>query len=100
MDINIPEIPLILKKLDEIENRLKSPVEEKQWYTSKECWEIKGGCAFSTFQTKREYQCKGGIPDGYIGGRKVWSRDSVMEWVRLTDKDLPEYHKKYCTGVM
>lgn len=69
-----------------------------QFYNDEECWKAKGGCSLSTYRTNRFYQIKGGIPDGYVGGRKVWSRESLMEWVNLKDDELPAYHEKYKTG--
>lgn len=69
-----------------------------EWLNDEQCWKAKGGCALNTFRTNRFYQPKGGIPDGYVGGRKVWSKATVMEWIPLTDDQLPEYHNKYKTG--
>lgn len=102
MELNIPElakIPMILCELQEIKCRLaENNGLEKAWYTDEECNRLKGGCTLSTYRKIRYYQCKGGIPDAYISGRKVWSRDSVIEWLSVTDNDLPEYHEKYKTG--
>lgn len=68
------------------------------WYNDEECWKKKGGMSFSTYRSNRYLQCKGGIPDAKVGGRKVWSRESVMEWVKIPDSELPAYHLKYKTG--
>ena len=91
MNLEIPEIKTIVETLEEIKTRLEKPVLEKSWYTVEECWKLKGGGALSTFQTNKKYQCKGGIPDGYVAGRKVWSRESVIEWLQITDDKIPEY---------
>lgn len=69
-----------------------------QWYDLQTCFELRGGGAFSTFKNNRWYQPKGGIPDAVVQGRHVWSRETVAEWLTYTDKNLAEYHKKYCTG--
>lgn len=70
-----------------------------KWYDLETCFKLRGGGSFSTFRCNRYYQPKGGIPDAKVQGRNVWSRETVAEWLKLTDKDLPEYHKKYMTGV-
>lgn len=69
-----------------------------RWYDLETCYRLRGAGAFSTFKNTRWYQPKGGIPDDYVQGRHVWSRETVAEWLTFTDKTLPEYHKKYCTG--
>ena len=69
-----------------------------QWYDLETCYKLRGGGAFSTMKNNRWYQPKGAIPDAYIQGRKVWSRETVAEWLEQTDKTLADYHKKYCTG--
>lgn len=69
-----------------------------QWYDLEACYKLRGGGKFSTMKNNRWYQPKGAIPDAYIQGRKVWSRETVAEWLEQTDKTLPAYHKKYCTG--
>lgn len=69
-----------------------------QWYDLEACYNLRGVGAFSTFKNNRWYQPKGGIPDDIVQGRHAWSRETVAEWLTYTDKTLPEYHKKYCTG--
>ena len=73
---------------------------KKQWYTLEECAELKGGGALNTYKSIRFYQPKGGIPDGRVSGRKVWSRETVAEWLPITDDELPRYHQKYNTGAI
>lgn len=87
--MDIPEFAIILDEISKIKNMVaaeKSKQEfqnrlNSQWYNDQQCWELKGG-----------------VPDAYVGGRKVWSRESVMEWVKLSDADLQDYHQKYKTG--
>ena len=104
--MEIPEFTIILDEISKIKNMVvaekgKQDFENRlnsQWYNDQQCWELKGGMSLSTYRSNRFYQCKGGVPDAYVGGRKVWSRESVMEWVKLSDADLQDYHQKYKTG--
>jgi len=101
MDLSIPELTTIINGIAEIKTKI-NVIENKvqqEWFNDKQCWELKGGMALNTYRNNRKYQCKGGIPDAYVGGRKVWSKESVMEWLAITDDKLEDYHQKYKTGV-
>ncbi len=102
MEFHIPEIDKIFVELNEIKEKFNNSVSTNklcaEWYNDKQCWELKGGMALNTYRNNRFFQCKGGIPDGFVGGRKVWSKKSVEEWLPLTDLELEEYHLKYKTG--
>lgn len=69
-----------------------------QFYSLRQAWEIKGGCAWNTFRNKRYFQPKGGHYDGYFGGRGIFFRETIHEWLPLVDAELPAYHTKYRTG--
>lgn len=99
--MEIPEFKIILDEIKELKKQIQNQPEietESEWYNDEQCWQKKGGMALSTYRSNRYYQIKGGIPDGYVGGRKVWRRESVMEWLPLTDSELENYHLKYKTG--
>lgn len=104
--MEIPEFGLILQEINTLKeivaaDKTKNDFEERfpsEWYNDEQCWMKKGGFSLSTYRSNRFLQCKGGIPDNIVGGRNVWSRESVMEWVKIPDEKLPEYHQKYKTG--
>ena len=103
--MEIPEFNEIKEQLSELKNLItanksnnKEDLLAAQWYNDQKCCELKGGMALSTYRSNRYYQCKGGIPDAKVGGRKVWSKESVLEWIKLSDEELPAYHAKYKTG--
>lgn len=101
MELVLPEIDTLLNAISALKDeimRAKDAALISQWYNDEQCWQLKGGMALNTYRNNRFFQCKGGIPDGYVGGRKVWKRDSVREWLNLTDDELEDYHKKYRTG--
>lgn len=100
LELEIPEISIILNKIEKIIELVSNNrnILSQQFYNDEQCWNLKGGMALSTYRSNRFFQCKGGIPDAYVGGRKVWTRESVMEWLYLTDDQLDDYHKKYKTG--
>lgn len=100
MDLNIPELSELSREISEMKQRLNSDNNQlnRQWYNAYECFALKGGCALNTYKTNRYFQPKGGIADARVGGRKVWSRETVKEWLTVTDDELPAYHEKYKTG--
>lgn len=97
--VTAEEIQRLLNiQLNELQKLVTHSAEMPEWLNDEQCWKLKGGMALNTYRSNRYYQCKGGIPDGYVGGRKVWNKASVTEWLPLTDDQLPDYHNKYKTG--
>lgn len=97
------EIALLLELVPQLTDKINNLLSEKnslvaEWYNDEACWKLKGGCALNTFRAKRWHRPKGGIPDAMVGGRNVWHRDTVQEWLPLTDEKLVSYHEKYKTG--
>ena len=100
MVVEIPELENFNEQLNKINNFINCCTDNlnREWYTDEECWNLKGGGSLKTFRSCRYYQPKGGIPDAKVCGRKVWSKETVAEWLRVTDDQLDEYHNKYKTG--
>ena len=104
MELTLPELAEIKCELADIKKDIlqlkqgdKALLTQK-WYTLEACCALKGGGKLNTYKSVRFYQPKGGIPDGYVTGRKVWERSTVAEWLGITDEELPQYHEKYHTG--
>lgn len=100
MELELPELTNILDQLAELKKMIatKNECQLPEFLNDEQCHALKGGMSLSTYRTNPYYQVKGGIPDAKVGGRKVWRRDTVLEWLPLTDKDLEAYHQKYKTG--
>jgi hypothetical protein len=72
---------------------------DQPFFNLRQSWVIKGACSsFSAFRRTRWFQPKGGHEDGKIGGIKVFTNETIREWLPLTDEKLEEYHRKYKTG--
>lgn len=101
MQLEIPEIKTLLNEISLLKQEIIKEKKEElpMWLNNEQCWKLKGGMAFNTYKSNRFYQCKGGIPDAKVGGRNVWHRDSVIEWLNIPDSELKEYHIKYKTGI-
>jgi len=57
------------------------------WYTLREAAELKG-VNYKTLLNKKFLQPNGGVPDGEVGGRRVFKRDAVLRWVEKQDSEL------------
>lgn len=98
MNVEILELARIEAKLDRL---LSAKIHEKpipEWSSLRMAWELKQGCAYETMRTRRRLQPMGGRYDAYLGGVGVFSRETIVEWLTITDGDLDAYHLKHETG--
>lgn len=72
---------------------------DQPFFNLRQAWIIKGAvCAWGSFQRNRYIQPKGGHFDGFIGGRGVFTNETIREWLPLMDEDMEAYNRKYKTG--
>jgi hypothetical protein len=57
---------------------------QKAWFSLKEACELKG-LNYKTALNKKELQPP---MDGHIGGRKLYKRSTIVQWLMLTDEDI------------
>jgi len=62
---------------------------QRAWFTLKEAIELKG-LNYKTGMNKRYLLPHRGEPEAVVGGRNVWSRDTILQWVSKTDRELTE----------
>lgn len=55
------------------------------WYTLKEACDLKN-LNYKTACNRKSLQPNGGKEDGHIGGKRVFSRGTIMDWICLTDE--------------
>ena len=77
---------VIMKKLSNEEKTLISWVPNKLWFSLKECCEMKG-VNIKTLYNHPELQPNGSL-GCFIGGRKQFRRDEVIQWLFKTDETL------------
>ena len=63
-------------------------VPDKYWFTLKEACVLKGLNYKTACNRVTELQPNHGIPDGKVGGRKVFNRETVIAWIALSDEEL------------
>ena len=72
---------LILEAMKEIHS---SSVHSQEWWNLRDAVKRKG-LSYKTSCNRRELQPNRGIPDGKVGGRKVWHWTTIEEWIGKTD---------------
>jgi hypothetical protein len=86
--------PKTAKKPESVPVSINQP-----FFTMYQAWVIKGCvCAWNSFSRYRYIQPKGGFFDGRIGGRGVFTNETIMEWLPLMDADMDAYNDKHMTG--
>ena len=69
------------------------------FYNLYQAWLLKGGvCPWESFRRYPYIQPKGGHYDDYIGGKGIFTNETVMEWLLLVDYEMEAYNRKYKTG--
>ena len=68
-----------------MENTVTIP--NKKWFTLKECAELKG-INYKTLCNRKELQPNKGLEDARLGGRKMFSRATLISWLDQTDEDI------------
>jgi len=75
-------------KFDELPKKLTEELlPQKAFFTLKEACNLKG-LNYKTACNKKHLQPNGGKEDGHVGGRKVFSRLTIIEWLFKTDEDI------------
>lgn len=78
--------------------RLEELVPKKVWFSLKEICELKSLNYKSACNYKTRLQPNKGTPDAWIGGRKMFNRETVLDWLMKSDDELKEnlLEKKTC----
>ena len=88
----------ISKEEDFSRNRISNTDEntdfipKKAWFTLKEACSLKG-LNYKTACNRTILQPNKGVPDGRVGGRKVFKRETILHWINLTDAEILSENK-------
>lgn len=98
----LPGIALQLPQLEVIEKLLRDALTGvgQRFYTLEQAHirkygSIPGGVSLSATRNSLAMQPRGGIPDGWGSGRKIWRADTIDEWCKVDDQHLEEYLAVY-----
>lgn len=97
MNLELPELQEINDKLTLLLTLKPEPF--AAWYSLRQAWVLKGGPAWNTFRQKKWLQPLGGRYESYQGNVGVFSRETIIEWLAVTDDTQERYHSQHKTGV-
>ena len=72
---------------DFLKNSNQLVIPNKKWFRLKECCALKG-INYRTACNKTYLQPNGGKTESLIAGNKVFSRETVLKWLEMTDDDM------------
>lgn len=98
----MPGLVLKLPQLEVIEQLLHAALDGsgQRWYTLEQAHYKKhgalpGGVSLKTIRNTLALQPRGGLPDGWISGRKAWREETIEEWCQIDDTNLEAYLRMY-----
>jgi hypothetical protein len=91
LDMKISQLIFEIRDTKKNEENKKLYASIPEWVTLQQAAKYKGGAAFDTYKTQYWLQPCCGLKSRKLGGRKVWRRDDVLEWLSVTDDQLWEY---------
>jgi hypothetical protein len=93
MKLEVPEIELLIKKVESLtEIILSSDSLNQEWYDLETACKLKG-VNKNTLYSKPKYQPNYGKADAIICGKKRWSKETIREWIQMTDEDIPGIYR-------
>lgn len=88
-----------LKRIEEMLSKALAGKPEQAWYTLEQAHARKygegKGVSLQSVRNCLALQPRGGMPDGWQSGRKVWAAASIEEWLLVDDLGLPPYLEKH-----
>jgi hypothetical protein len=91
LDMKISQLILEMRDTQKKDESQKLHESIPEWVTLQQAAKYKGGAAFDTYKTQYWLQPCCGLNSRKLGGRKVWKRDDVIEWLSVTDDQLWSY---------
>jgi hypothetical protein len=70
--------------------KVEELVPKKIWFSLREVCELKNLNYKSACNKKATLQPNKGLPDAYISGRKMFNRETVLDWLMKSDDELKE----------
>jgi hypothetical protein len=70
-----------------------------EWLTLEIAASLKGGTTLSNYRNKIFLQPCCGLNYKLQGGRKVWKKENVIEWLSITDDQLKAYAEKWKVSI-
>jgi hypothetical protein len=89
MELNIPELDKLIESVEELKKIISSSDSlNQEWYDLETVCKLKG-VNKNTLYAKPKYQPNYGKADSIVCGKKRWNKETIREWLKQTDSDIP-----------
>jgi len=96
-EVRFPELERLCKLLEDLSRDIKTlknrVVPCRTWYSLKDACDLKG-ISYKTVCNKPYLQPSKGKPDAIITGRRMWKRETIFNWLELTDHEITSIPEK------
>ena len=96
MELHLKEVEDLTKEIISLREELSSMkskvMPSQEWYDLKTACQLKG-INYNTVISNPKYQPNLGKPDAIICGRKRWRRQTILDWLHITDEDISKGKK-------
>jgi len=99
IELKMSQLLLAVRERDADNERQKLLKEMPEWVTLEQALAYKGGAAKATLYSQAWLQPCCGANSRFVGGRKCWRRNDVLEWLDVTDDTLWQYAQKQKAAV-
>jgi hypothetical protein len=88
----LDQLPLLIEKIQELESIVLTlkPNQLPTWINLPSACKLKG-IPFGTVKTNPDKMPNGGWPEGMNGKVRLFRRETVLEWLDVTDTNQSEY---------
>lgn len=83
-----------MKRLIEVNETILSVKNIPEYCTLEQACELKGGSTYKNISKRPWQQPCCGTKSHKYNGRRVWHRDEIIKWLKVTDETLEDYAKE------
>lgn len=97
LEICLQRLEIMMSELIRNQKHLATYTEQTEipeWVNLRKAVELKGCGEYSTYKCNSDRQPLCGIAEGKVCGLKAWRRETIVEWLQITDDQINEYKKQ------
>ena len=97
LEVKLPALKDLFEEVktlrEELQNLNVKVNPSQEWFDIKTACQLKG-INYNTVVSNQKYQPNSGTPDAIICGRRRWRKETIQNWLLLTDSDIPKGGRK------
>lgn len=92
LEVKLPAFKELFQELSALREELATlhakVTPNQEWFDLKQGCKLKG-INYNTVISNPKYQPNYGKPDAIICGRRRWRRQTILDWLQVTDEEIP-----------